>query len=179
MSTAPRKAKAQTQEPEVKPVHSDKAQRAPRKRSRSPTASRDIKDPVLRSEAYTENVMLGSKDRVVALNEGKARAARLRELLEPHNEAMIKVMVDIAMNTDYEKTKDLPDTQRRPSIHPSIRLEAADRLLTRLHGKPKETVVVEDAEGVGSGDEVLGLLNNILTAVGAPLLELPSGDGTM
>jgi len=131
--------------------------------------SRKIKDPVLRSEAYVANTAMTHVERS---SEGKQRAARLRELLEPHNEAMIQVMVDIAMNKDYEATKNLPEAKQRPSIHPSIRLEAADRLLTRLHGKPKETVVHE-TDDAPSGDEVLGLLNNILTAVGAPLLELP------
>lgn len=163
MSTAPRKTAAKT----VKP-----AAKAPKPKAKR-TPSTRVKDPVLKSDLYTANVEPAVRDHVVLTSEGKQRAARLRELLEPHNEAMIQVMVDIAMNKDYESTKNLPLDKQRPSIHPSIRLEAADRILLKLHGKPKETHAHEFDNEAGSGDEVLGLLNNILTAVGAPLLELP------
>lgn len=164
MTKAAQNAKSQATD---KPQAADgAAPRAPRKQKT--TTSRKIKDPVKRSEVYVQNTTsLETATHVERINEGKQRAARLRELLEPLNEPMIKVMADIALNKDHREN---PDDY--PSIHASIRLEAADRLLTRLHGKPKETVVHE-TDDAPSGDEVLGLLNNILTAVGAPLLELP------
>lgn len=161
MSTAPRKPKAKVQAAKAAPI------KRPRKKP-----SRDIKDLVERSEAYTENVSPAVMDHTVLVNEGKQRAARLRQLLEPHNEAMIKVMVDIALNTDHKA-----DPDKYPPIHASIRLEAADRVLLKLHGKPKETHSHEFDDGPADGDQVLGLLNNILTAIGAPLLELPDPNG--
>jgi hypothetical protein len=102
----------------------------------------------------------------------KARASRLRQIIEPNTEAMVQVMMDIALDTAHLKDKN------KPSIHPSIRLEAADRVLNRAYGKPKETLGIEDesAQGVES-DEVLKLLNGILDKVGAPAIEGPSSSG--
>jgi hypothetical protein len=86
---------------------------------------------------------------------------RLRELIEPHTEAMVKVMIDIAGN---------------PAVHPSIRMECADRVLSRAYGKPKEHIEVSDpGDAASSQDEVMTLLGNIFQAVGLPPM-LPAPD---
>lgn len=140
-----------------------------RKPTTKPRATR-IKDPVERSEQYVANLApAGHGDKILA---GKARMNRLRELIEPHTEAMTQVMIDIALDKDHKT-----NPEKYKSIHPSIRLEAADRLMDRAYGKPKETLAIEDEVGVG-GDEVMSLLNNIFDAVGLPKLEAPKEPGT-
>lgn len=131
------------------------------KRPSGKNPSRRVKDPVERSEVYTQNLApAGHGDKILA---GKARANRLRELIEPETEAMVKVMVSIAKD---EK------------VHASIRMECADRVLSRAYGKPKEHVEISDpADAAGGQDEVLALLGNIFEAVGLPpLLEGPSAE---
>lgn len=124
--------------------------RAPRKRGRPPKTN----DPVEKTERYLAATS-GVSGHVA--NEGLLQVKRLKELIVPHTAAMVQVMIDIAKNTE---------------LHASIRLEAADRVLNRAYGKPKETIAVEDEGGpTGEGDEVLKLLNGILSAVGAPALE--------
>lgn len=130
--------------------------------------SQKIKDPVERSEVYTANMApAGHGDKILA---GKARANRLRELIEPHTEAMTQVMIDIALDKRH-----IANPKKYPSIHASIRMECADRVLSRAYGKPKEHVEISDpADSAGQSDEVMALLGNIFEAVGLPpLLEGP------
>lgn len=139
----------------------DPKKKAPRKPPPRGKRSRDVKDPVERTDRYVTGTAVGehsSNAQRAALN-----VNRLKELIMPVTEDMVKVMIDIAKD---EK------------VHASIRMECADRLLSRAYGKPKEHVQVEDVTPAHSdGDVVMGLLNNILSAVGAPLLEAP-GEGS-
>lgn len=135
-------------------------ERAPRKRARP--AKTD--DPVEKTERYMAATS-GTNGHVA--NEGLMQAKRLKDLIVPHTAAMVQVMIDIANDTQHKT-----DASKYPSIHASIRLEAADRVLNRAYGKPKETLVTEDEGGNGvEGDEVLKLLNGILEHVGAPVIK--------
>ncbi len=81
---------------------------------------------------------------------------RLKELIEPLTPSLIQIMSDIA----HDK-----------AVHAAVRLDAAERLLNRLYGKPTEKVELTEPEENRNGDEVKTLLNNILESVGAPKLE--------
>ena len=135
---------------------------APKAAKRPPKTkpSRNIKDPVLRSEAYTANIAVSRSAETLKRNN------RLRELIEPETDAMVKVMIDIAKDARHTA-----DPKKYPPIHASIRLEAADRVLNRAYGKPKEHVEISDpADAAGSQDEVMKLLGNIFEAVGLPTM---------
>lgn len=84
------------------------------------------------------------------------RAFELKRLLDPLTPSLIQVMSDIA----HDK-----------KVHPAVRLDAADRLLNRLYGKPTEKVEISDPDEDIPGDEVKTMLNRILESVGAPMLE--------
>jgi len=131
----------------------------PIKNRRSPKPKL-AKDPVEKADRKTQQYM--------ALNPNSARARkilkieRLKELIEPIDASLVQVMSDIA----HDK-----------KVHPAVRLDAADRLLTRLYGKPTEHVQLHDPdEDSIDADEVTVLLNRILESVGAPLLDTPDDD---
>lgn len=87
------------------------------------------------------------------------RTNMLKQLIEPRTSELIDVMFELSADEN---------------VHPSIRLEAASRLLDRVYGKPKEHMVLEDnTEQSTDGDEVMTMLNRILESVGAPLIEAP------
>jgi hypothetical protein len=97
------------------------------------------------------------------------RTLALKALIEPRTEELVQVMVDIALDKEVDPTT---GKETKLNVHPSIRLEAASRLLDRAYGKPKETLALEADDGPSSDqDEVTQLLNNILEKLGAPLLE--------
>lgn len=127
--------------------------------------ARAVKDPVEKTDRVMAGHGLGEaqlETKLTAQRQGVERANRLRELIVPKTEAMVKVMSDIALD---------------PAVHPSIRMECADRLLSRAYGKPKEHVELSQADdGLGDQDMVMGLLNNILNAVGAEPLKLPGAE---
>ena len=130
------------------------SRRGPKKKK--PTRAQE-KDPVFMSERHTNKqvaLLTGENSRNLALR----RMNRLKELIEPTTPSLIQVMSDIA----HDK-----------KVHAAIRLDAADRLLNRVYGKPKEHVVLEDPEDGAevNQDEVVKLLNNILESVGAPPIE--------
>jgi len=117
--------------------------------------SSSVKDPVEKTDRYVAGTAVGEQSTVH--QKAIAHANRLKDLIVPQTEAMVQVMINIAKD---EK------------VHASIRMECADRLLSRAYGKPKEHVVVEDPQtSANEVDEVRGLLNNILESIGAPLLE--------
>jgi hypothetical protein len=115
------------------------------------------KDEVERSERYVRKNGQGAGGGLTNHQTKVRRAMELKRLLEPINASLLQVQSDIA----HDK-----------KVHPAIRLDAADRLLNRLHGKPTEKVEISDpADEEVSHDEVKTLLNRILESVGAPLLE--------
>ena len=84
------------------------------------------------------------------------RARELKRLLQPLTPSLVQVMSDIAHDR---------------KVHPAIRLDAADRLLSRQFGRPTEKIEVTDPQEESNPDEVKTLLNRILESVGAPQLE--------
>jgi len=131
--------------------------RTPRKERGGGKRPPKTNDPEEKTERYMRATS-GSHAHVVST--AMKRTNLLKSLAEPHTAAMIDVMVKIATNEQ---------------IHASIRLEAADRVLSRAHGKPKEHIEIEDNSSAATEtDEVTKLLNNILAKVGAPLLDAPS-----
>lgn len=140
----------------------DPKKKAPRKPPPRGVRSRDVKDPVEKTDRYVQGTAVG--EHTTTHQKAIAHANRLKDLIVPQTEEMVKVMLDIAKD---EK------------VHASIRMECADRLLSRAYGKPKEHVQVEDITPAHSdGDVVMGLLNNILKSVGAPQLEAPNPEGS-
>lgn len=120
--------------------------------------NRAVKDPVERSEIAARKDWASGPNNPSAV-EARNKVNLLKKLIEPKTEAMINVMEEIALDH---------------TVHPSVRLDAASRLLDRAYGKPKEHVTIEDESAGGDSDEVRALLNNILKSVGAPLLDPPS-----
>jgi len=112
------------------------------------------KDEVERSDRYVKKMEGTGGLSAHAIRIRKIE--RLKELIEPLTPSLIQVMSDIA----HDK-----------KVHPAVRLDAADRLLNRLYGKPTEKVEVSDPYDDQPEDEVKTLLNRILESVGAPLLE--------
>lgn len=145
-----------------------KAQGAkPRKPPPRGVRSRAVKDPEEQSDRYVAGTAVG--DQASSHQIAVRKAQKLKALIEPKTAQLIDAMFDIALNRDHER-----DPNKYPSIHASIRLEAADRLLSRAYGKPKEHIEIEDHSAGGTeSDEVTKLLNNILEKVGAPLLDAP------
>lgn len=126
-----------------------KVEKKPKKRPKHPP-----KDEVERAERVTRQAvgagLSSHAQKILRIN-------RLKELIEPLTPSLIQVMSDIA----HDK-----------KVHPAVRLDAADRLLSRAYGKPKEHLEVTDPDAETNQDEVVKLLNNILESVGAPTLEL-------
>lgn len=126
-----------------------KIERSPRKYPKR------YKDEVERAERVTDHNSIRSE--LSAAGQRMLKIQRLKELIEPISPSLIQVMSDIAHD---------------PKVHAAVRLDAADRLLNRLYGKPTERVEMTDpTEDTVDADEVKTLLNRILESVGAPLLE--------
>ena len=124
------------------------------KYTRRGTKQGPAKDEVEKAERYTRGQQgVGG---ISAHAEKVLRAQELKRLIGPLTPSLVQVMSDIA----HDK-----------KVHPAVRLDAADRLITRLHGKPTEHIAFEDPNESADPDEVKTLLNNILASVGAPLLE--------
>lgn len=180
MAKAPRKRVLRPSTPEeieeaaAKTAQRKKTQSAVRKaRSAKVTAERiAAKASATAKEATKTNKQLvkkyGEPDAVPTKSQ---KLNRLKAIIEPETEAMVQVMIDIAKNTDHKNNPD-----QVPSIHASIRLEAADRVLSRAYGKPKEVVEHTGDDDTGGGDEVMKLLNNIFEAVGVPTIDEGAGD---
>jgi len=136
----------------------------PKTRVRKTKGRGPAKDEVEKSERYVNGQVAAG---ISQHSKKLARVAELKKLIEPLTPSLIQVMSDIA----HDK-----------KVHPAIRLDAADKLITRLHGRPTERVEITDPNEDADTDEVTVLLNRVLESVGAPLItyqgdidELPEG----
>ena len=146
-----------------------KKQRPPSKETKRPKRGGRAKGaeqtPEAKTDRYVAATAVGEHSHSARTAAGKQRMARLHELFDSKSEDMMQVMHDIAMDK---------------AVHASVRLDAADRFLNRLHGKPKEHVhLTDDVDGAGATDEVMTLLGNIFEAVGLPPLLENKGSPTL
>lgn len=129
------------------------------KYTRKGTGIGPAKDEIDRSDRYVRGQ--AGVGGMSAHAEKMLKIAELKRLIQPLTPSLIQVMSDIA----HDK-----------KVHAAVRLDAADRLLNRLFGKPTEKVEIGEPEENMLDDELHKLLNRVLDSVGAPLLEFHDDD---
>lgn len=137
---------------------SPEEKKAKKKRERDTRRVKPPADEVEASDRYMKQKTAGA---LSAHARKINRVKELQRLLQPLTPSLLQVMIDIA----HDK-----------KVHPAIRLDAADRLMNRLYGKPTEKLEISEPEDEASTDEVKTMLNRILESVGAPLLEYQDGE---